>query len=183
MAFIRNFIDLTKPIANFIRAYSPDNWVSLPDIMKDGSHERYGLSYLHVFVKCQAWWQHMSMSPPYPSARCMRPGVEPSLSERLAVAVDVWYRAIGANPFSLQWHYSGRAGVSNHNPHDCLLKRLFRRRSKKTSKLRVSGLCEANSPVTVTGEFPAQRTSNADNASIWWLSSCMDWAWPNGIEC
>ena len=30
-----------------------------------------------------------------------------------------------------------------------------RRRSKKTSKLRVTGLCEGNSPVT--GEFPAQR--------------------------
>ena len=41
-----------------------------------------------------------------------------------------------------------------------------RRRSKKTSKLRVTGLCEGNSPVT--GEFPAQRTSNADKVSIWW---------------
>ena len=41
-----------------------------------------------------------------------------------------------------------------------------RGRSKKTSKLRVSGLCAANSPVT--GEFPAQRASNAENVSIWW---------------
>ena len=37
---------------------------------------------------------------------------------------------------------------------------------KKTSKLRVNGLCEGNSPVT--GEFPAQRASNAENVSIWW---------------
>ena len=37
---------------------------------------------------------------------------------------------------------------------------------RKTSKLRVIGLCEENSPVT--GEFPAQRASNADSASIWW---------------
>ena len=37
---------------------------------------------------------------------------------------------------------------------------------KKTSKLRVTGLCEGNSPVT--GEFPAQRASNAENVSIWW---------------
>ena len=44
--------------------------------------------------------------------------------------------------------------------------RLFRRRSKKTSKLRVTGPCEGNSPVT--GEFPTQRASNAKNASIWW---------------
>ena len=39
-------------------------------------------------------------------------------------------------------------------------------RSKKTSKLRVTGLCEGNSPVT--GEFPAQMVSNAENASIRW---------------
>ena len=32
---------------------------------------------------------------------------------------------------------------------------------KKTSKLRVTGLCAGNS--TVTGEFPAQRASNAEN--------------------
>ena len=47
--------------------------------------------------------------------------------------------------------------VSNHQPHGCLLNRLFRRRSKKTSKLRVTGLCAGDSPVT--GEFPAQRVS------------------------
>ena len=41
-----------------------------------------------------------------------------------------------------------------------------RRRSKKTSKLRVTGLCAGNSPVT--GEFPAQRASNVENVSIWW---------------
>ena len=47
-----------------------------------------------------------------------------------------------------------------------LLNRLFRHRSKKTSKLHVTGLCEGNSPVT--GEVPAQRASNAENVSIWW---------------
>ena len=67
---------------------------------------------------------------------------------------------------SLQWRHYERDGVSNHQPHDCLLNRLFRRKWKKTSKLRVTGLCEGNSPVT--GEFPAQMASNAENASIWW---------------
>ena len=65
---------------------------------------------------------------------------------------------------SLQWRHN--VGVSNHQPHDCLLNDLFRRRSKKTSKLRGTGLCAGNSPVT--GEFPAQRASNAENVSIWW---------------
>ena len=42
---------------------------------------------------------------------------------------------------TLQWRHNGRDGVSNHQPHDCLLNRLFRRRSKKTSNLCVTGLC------------------------------------------
>ena len=37
---------------------------------------------------------------------------------------------------------------------------------KKTSKLRVTGLCAENSPET--DEFPAQMTSYAENVSIWW---------------
>ena len=53
---------------------------------------------------------------------------------------------------SLQWRHNERDGGSSHQHHICLLNRLFRRRSKKTSKLRVTGLCEGNSPAT--GEFP-----------------------------
>ena len=70
---------------------------------------------------------------------------------------------------TLQWRHNGRDGVSNHQPHDCLLNRLFRRRSKKTSKLRVTGLCAGNSPGT--GEFSAQMASCAENVSIWWHAS------------
>ena len=44
---------------------------------------------------------------------------------------------------SLRWRHNGRDSVSNHQPHHCLLNRLYRRRSKKTSKLRVIGLCAA----------------------------------------
>ena len=66
----------------------------------------------------------------------------------------------------LLWHHNGRDGISNHQPHDCLLNRSFGCRSKKTSKLRVTGLCARNSPVT--GEFPTQMASNAENVFIWW---------------
>ena len=41
-----------------------------------------------------------------------------------------------------------------------------RRRLNKTSKLRVTVLCAGNSPVT--DEFPPQKASNMENASIWW---------------
>ena len=66
----------------------------------------------------------------------------------------------------LRWRHNGDDSVPNHQPHDCLLNQLFRCRWKKTSKLRVTGLCAGNSPGT--GEFPAQMASNAENVSIWW---------------
>ena len=65
---------------------------------------------------------------------------------------------------TLQWRHNGRDG--HHHPRHCLLSCLFRRRSKKTSKLRVTGLCAGNSPLT--GEFPAQMASKAENVPIWW---------------
>ena len=62
--------------------------------------------------------------------------------------------------------------------------RLFRRRWRKTSELRVTGLCEGNSPVT--GEFPTQRASNAENIFIWWRHhhawSIFWWVCSGGIE-
>ena len=66
----------------------------------------------------------------------------------------------------LLWRHYKHDGVSNHQPHDCILKRLFRRRSKKASKHHVTVHCEGNSPVT--GELPAQRASCAEYVSIWW---------------
>ena len=68
--------------------------------------------------------------------------------------------------YALRSRRNGHGGVSNHQPHHCLLNRLFGCRSKKTSKLCVTGLCAGNSPGT--GEFPAQMASNAENVSIWW---------------
>ena len=65
-----------------------------------------------------------------------------------------------SNDFTLHWHLNDHDGVSNHQPHDCLLNRLFRRRSKKIPKLRVTGLCAGNSP--------AQGASYTENVSIWW---------------
>ena len=79
--------------------------------------------------------------------------------------------AFRSNP--LQWLRNERDGVSNHRRFDCLLQRLFRRRSKKTSKLCVTGLCVGNSPVT--GEFPTQRASNAENVFIWWCHHAQFW--------
>ena len=89
----------------------------------------------------------------------------------------------GKNLDSFQWRHNGRNGISNHQPHDCSLNRLFRCRSKKTSKQRITGLCAGDSPVT--GEFPEQMASYAENVSIWWrhheLVSCCTMIW--GFVC
>ena len=60
----------------------------------------------------------------------------------------------------------GTIASQNHQPRDCLLNRLFRRRSKKTPKLRATGPCAWNSPGT--GESHAQMASTEENATIWW---------------
>ena len=74
--------------------------------------------------------------------------------------------------WSLLWRPFERGGVSNHQCLNCFLKRLFRRRSKKTSKLRVTGLCEGinrwpvDSPHKgpVTGKYLHLMTLSR----VWW---------------
>ena len=86
-------------------------------------------------------------------------------SQLLATVIRVPEASHGASNvglwwFPLRWRHNGCDSVSNHQPRECLLRRLIRRTSKKTSKLGVTGLCAGNSPET--GEFPAQMTSNAE---------------------
>ena len=59
----------------------------------------------------------------------------------------------------LLWCHNGHDGVSNHQPHHCLPNRLLRRRSKKTAKLCVTGLCAGNSPGPVNSppKWPVTR--------------------------
>ena len=71
-------------------------------------------------------------------------------------------------------HPQGRAlcrhkecdGISNHRRLHRFLKHLLKCKSKKTSKLHVTGLCKGNPPLT--GRFSTQKASNAKNVSIWW---------------
>ena len=55
--------------------------------------------------------------------------------------------------------HNERDGVSNHQPHDCLLNRLFKAQIKETSKLRVTGLCVGirRSPVNSPHKGPGTR--------------------------
>ena len=59
------------------------------------------------------------------------------------LCVHVRYSSVEKH-IPLQWRHNGCDSVSNHQPYDYLLNCTFRRISKKTSKLRLTGLC--NSP-------------------------------------
>ena len=80
---------------------------------------------------------------------------------------------------TLQWRHNLCIGVSSHLPPGCLLNHLFRRRSKKTWKLRVIGFCKGNP--RVTGICPSQRASSEENASIWLCHYGISWIWDTEI--
>ena len=153
----------------------------------------------HIFIKI------MALSNKLMSSVDSRVEIHSSLmyihSEELTTAIVCYLKQLpifhGLLPFlmtlgcpkSIQWRHNGGDSVSNHQPHDCFLNRLSRRRSKKISKLRVIGLCAGKSPGT--GEFPAQMASNAENVSIWWRhhvrvmilkSSTLWYIWENSAK-
>ena len=87
---------------------------------------------------------------------------------------------------TLRWRHNDHDGVSNHQPHGCLLNRLFRRRSKKTSKLRVTGLCAGNSPGPVNpphkGPVTRKMLPFDDVIMRWyhtWQNTTVRWGTPN----
>ena len=74
-------------------------------------------------------------------------------------AIIILHPLVKNYSLTLQWRHNRHDSVSNHQPCDCLLNRLFRRRS-------------------VTSEFPAQMASNTENVSIWWRHHGCQWSNP-----
>ena len=89
--------------------------------------------------------------------------------------------------YALRWRHNDHDGVSNHQPHHCLLNCLFGRRSKKTSKLHVTGLCARNSP----HKWPVTRKMFPFNDVImvaihlWyictWSSACITYLYQRNV--
>ena len=97
-----------------------------------------------------------------------------------------WWRQMSSilkcRMVSLLWHHNGPDGVSNHQPHHCLLNSLFRCRSKKTSKLRVTGICAGNSPaVNSPHKWPVTRKMLPFDDVIM-SSACVSWVWRMGLK-
>ena len=105
-------------------------------------------------------------------------GARPCYDESTLVQVIAWCRQATSLYLTLQWRRNERDSVSNHRHLDGFLNRLFRPISKKTSKIRVTGLCEGNPPVT--DGFPSQNASNAEKVSIWWRHH--GWCWPRSMS-
>ena len=130
------------------------------------------MQFCNEQIRTQPLFSPPCASATYGSARmCRRKNIpddnfDSNLFKIVLYAISLKYflkDRIDIESTSLQWRHNGRDGISNYQPHDCLLNRLFRRRSKKSSKLRVTGLCAGNSPLT--REFPAEMVSNAENVS------------------
>ena len=71
---------------------------------------------------------------------------------------DACYTMI-SNRIPLLWRHDGGECVSNHQPHNWLLNRIFGRWSKKASKIRVTGLLRGLhwKPVNSTHKWPVTR--------------------------
>ena len=116
--------------------------LSWPQCVKLPLKLRHG----EVFTYCYFMWMQFFIHAPISSWF----SYPPSVREASRGVIETF-----------QWHHNECDCVSNHQHPECLLNRLFRSRSKKTSKLHVTGLFEANQPVT--GRFPSQRASNMKN--------------------
>ena len=133
---------------------SPDMKLFVENVYQADNKDIHVVTAPNQFVRAISRWHYSAMEYPHNGAEILE-----------------------EFPCPLRWRHNDHSGVSNHQPHGCLLNRLFRRKSKKTSKLRVTGLCAGNSPGT--GEFPAQMASDAENVSIWWRHHAMVPSWSN----
>ena len=165
---------LTIPFRFTVVARTDDSIKTKPNIMLPISDWIDG-PCLYYFDNTRVTNIQLGMSPwwPLPGLLCWRPIIHYWTRVRNILCFGFRLHFCVAGIFlyvlwnvTLRWRHDGGDSVSNHQPHDCLLSRLFRRRSQKTSKLHVTGLCAGNSPGT--DEFPAQMASNAENVFIWW---------------
>ena len=94
------------------------------------------------------------------------------------VGMNVWFLPVLSVIIgfkSLQWHHNEHDGISNHWHLNNLLNPLCRRRSKKTSKLHMTGLCEGNSPTGECGKcFYLMMPSWLSLIRWWHLNSWKD---------
>ena len=129
--------------------------ISTNMLVRVNAIKSYCVEYMPMINNCISWQRgHRS------NCACDRP---------FTIQSDVIMGAIASQITSLTLVYSTVYSGTDQRIHQSSASLAFVRgihRGPKTSKLRVNGICEGNSPAT--GEFPAQKASNAENVSIWW---------------
>ena len=80
---------------------------------------------------------------------------------------------------SLQWRHNERGGVPNHQPHDCLLNRLFRCRSKKNQiSASLTFVREIHRwPVNSPHKGPVTQKKLFDDVIMYVCISLISWHW------
>ena len=108
----------------------------------------------------------------------------------LSISDIVWYCNSyvlhSPNLFNtLLWRHNGRDGVSLYQPHDCLLNHSFKRRSRETSKLRLTGLWGIHRwPVNSPHKWPVARKMFTfdDVIMIWHLATASPSKYNHNIQ-
>ena len=152
-----DFVSLNKISKNTVESLVIWDAVTLLSLQWFISWSRYNIKYRADSRFAPSHWETSLQSNAVSHWLRMSPEIAPE-SLQPQRKVIIWKR-FPHRPFSLHWRNNDHGGVSNHQPHDCLLDLLFRRRSKKTSKLRVTGLCAGNSPGPVNSphKWPVTR--------------------------
>ena len=106
--------------------------------------------YIYIYIYIYIIWDVKCVSNRHRSLQETNKFIM-SLEKRNSNNAGLTYKFRGATDKTirvdtLHWRHNDHDGVSNHQPHGCLLNRLFRPRSRKISKFRVTGLCVGNSP-------------------------------------
>ena len=95
-----------------------------------------------------------------------------------AVYMTIYCNLYSSQCFSLQWRHNEHNGVSNYRRLECLLNRLSGHRSKKTSKLCVTGFCDGNSPLNSPHKGPVtQRMLPFDDIIVFCMLIANDFMW------
>ena len=107
-----------------------------------------------VWFACYVVYRRHKTTCTCPSGALRRNGIKTQFSTNLR------FLPFSFHTHSLQWRHNECDGISNHQPHDCLLNACSGEDQRKHQT--------STSLVFVTSEFPAQMTSNVANVSIWW---------------
>ena len=97
--------------------------------------------------RCGEWWQPYCFTCHNLSLNLRFLSGPPTLFVSLLVTTPLFgMDSVEVVAIALRWRHNGHDSISNHQPHDCLLKRLF----------------------------ADQMPSNAENGSIWWRHHAYD---------